>query len=218
MLSNSTIAVIGGTGKSGKFLLRELIRQNIPFRILARSAASCNLPAAQIIQGDVRDPEAVLKVTEGCTAIISTLGQPKGEPSIFSQATANVLAAMQQRNIKRYILTTGLNVDTPLDKKSQVTQAGTAWMRQHYPETTADKQLEYELLAASTVDWTLVRLPLIGLTEDSEPIVTNLEDCPGTGIHGIDLARFLLHQVEDSSYFRQAPFLANRNGSKPPIG
>lgn len=209
MLSNATIAVIGGTGKSGKFLVRELIQQNIPFRMLVRDTATGYLPTVQLIQGDVRDPQAVLKVTEGCTAIISTLGQPKGEPPIFSPATRNVLAAMQARNITRYILTTGLNVDTPGDRKGPITQAGTSWMREHYPGTTADKQLEYELLAASPVDWTLVRLPLIGLTENSEAVSTSLEDCPGTGIHGRDLARFLVHQIEGKDYIRQAPFLAN---------
>jgi nucleoside-diphosphate-sugar epimerase len=209
MLSNTTIAVIGGTGKSGDFVVRELISQNVPFRVLVRNLASYNLPIGDIVQGDARDAKAVLELCEGCAAIISTLGQPKGEPSIFSQATRNVLAAMETLDIKRYILTTGLNVDTPLDKKGPITQAGTDWMRKHYPETTADKQLEYELLAASDVDWTLLRLPLIKLTEDSDAIVTSLEDCPGSGIHGIDLARFLISQVEDKEHIRQAPFLAN---------
>jgi hypothetical protein len=116
---------------------------------------------------------------------------------------------MQARNITRYILTTGLNVDTPADKKGPVTQAGTNWMREHYPATTTDKQLEYELLAASSVDWTLVRLPLIGLTDTSEAIATSLQDCPGAGIHGTDLARFLVRQIEDKDFLRQAPFLAN---------
>ena len=54
-----------------------------------------------------------------------------------------------------------------------------------------------------------MRLPLIGLTEDSDAIATSLEDCPGTGIHAKDLARFLIRQVEDKEYLRQAPFLAN---------
>jgi len=211
MLSNATIAIIGGTGKSGKFVVQELIQQNIPFRILLRNSASYNLSGGDIVQGDARDAEAVLRVSQGCTTIISTIGQPKGEPPIFSQATRNVLAAMRLMNIKRYILTTGLNVDTPRDRKGPITQAGTNWMREHYPETTADKQLEYEVLAASDVDWTLVRLPLIGLTENSDAIVTSLEDCPGTGIHGIDLARFLIRQVEDKEYVRHAPFLANRS-------
>jgi hypothetical protein len=82
-------------------------------------------------------------------------------------------------------------------------------MKVHYPETTADKQQEYELLCNSDVDWTLLRLPLIGLTEESGAIETSLEDCPGEGIYAIDLAWFLIHQLGDARYVKQAPFLAN---------
>lgn len=219
MSSNTMIAVIGGNGKSGKFVVRELINRNIPFRLLLRNITSYNLPSGHPIQGDVRDPAAVRRLCEGCTAIISTLGQPKGEPPVFSQATRNVLDAMHTLRISRYILTTGLNVDTPFDKKGPVTQAGTDWMKKNYPETTADKQLEYQALAASHVDWTLVRVPFIGLTEDSDNIAVSLEDCPGNGIHGLDLARFLIQQIGISQYVGQAPFLANlphRQKSKQP--
>jgi len=213
MFHNTQIAVIGGAGKSGKFVVQQLIQQCIPFRILLRRPTSHDFPLGQIVRGDVRDIEAVRHVCQGCTTIISTLGQPQGEPPVFSHATRNVLTVMRAFNIKRYILTTGLNVDTPLDKKGPLTQAGTNWMREHYPATTADKQLEFEVLAASDVDWTLVRLPLIGLTEKTETIAASLEDCPGTGIHGIDLARFLISQIEDRNYVKQAPFLANRPGT-----
>jgi len=210
MHSNPVVAVIGGAGKSGKFLVRQLINENIPFRLLLRNTTSYDLPSGDLVQGDVRHLEAVRRVCQGCTTIISTLGQPKGEPPVFSQATKNVLAAMQDLGIKRYILTTGLNVDTPFDRKGPVTQAGTDWMKKNYPATTTDKQSEYEMLAASNIDWTLVRLPLIGLTEDSSDMAVSLEDCPGNGIHGLDLARFLIRQIDDRQYLRQAPFLANR--------
>jgi hypothetical protein len=140
---------------------------------------------------------------------MSTLGQSKGEPPVFSQATRNILSAMHTLRIKRYILTTGLNVDTPFDKKGPITQAGTDWMKKNYPDTTADKQLEYGILSASNVDWTLVRLPFIGMTDDIDSIAVNLEDCPGNGIHGLDLARFLIREIDNSQYVRQAPFLAN---------
>ncbi|HEV3414971.1 MAG TPA: NAD(P)-binding oxidoreductase [Puia sp.] len=209
MSSNAMIAVIGGAGKSGKFVVRELINNNIPFRLLLRNTTSTNLSGGHVVRGDIRDPAALRRLCQGCTAIISTLGQAKGEPPVFSQATRNVLDAMQILNIKRYIVTTGLNVDTPLDKKGPVTQAGTDWMKKNYSETTADKQLEYGVLAASNFDWTLIRLPLIGLTEDSNAIAASLEDCPGNGIHGRDLAQFLIRQIDDRLYVRQAPFLAN---------
>lgn len=40
----------------------------------------------------------------------------------------------------------------------------TDWMYQNYPETTKDKQTEYNPLSESNLDWTLVRLPLVDRT------------------------------------------------------
>jgi hypothetical protein len=54
-------------------------------------------------------------------------------------------------------------------------------------------------------------MPLIGLTDNSDTIATSLEDCPGTGIHARDLACFLVDQLKDRGFVRQAPFLANRS-------
>jgi len=54
-----------------------------------------------------------------------------------------------------------------------------------------------------------VRLPLIGVTDDTARVAISLEDCPGTHIHGTDLARFLIAQLTATGLIRQAPFLAN---------
>lgn len=61
MSSNVMIAVIGGGGKSGKFLVRELINRNIRFRLLLRNVSSYHLPFGHPVHGDVRDPAAVRK-------------------------------------------------------------------------------------------------------------------------------------------------------------
>jgi hypothetical protein len=111
--------------------------------------------------------------------------------------------------IKRYILITGLNVDTALDKKSPKTAFGTEWMKNNYPHTTADKQRELELLSESDMDWTLVRLPLIELTEKKSEWKASLEDCPGEKISATDLADFLIGQLFEETYIRKAPFIAN---------
>ena len=109
----------------------------------------------------------------------------------------------------RYIVITGLNVDTPFDQKSPKTRFATDWMKTNYPLTTADKQLEYNLLSESNLDWTLVRLPMIEQTDDKGEIVVSLEDCPGKKISATDLAFFLIGQLSDKTYLRQAPFIAN---------
>jgi putative NADH-flavin reductase len=211
MQNNIKIAVIGGTGKSGKYLVQRLLGQAFPIKVLVRNPDSCQIssPLLEIVQGDARNPEAVRSVIAGCQAVISALGQPKGEESIFSQATTNVIRSMKEFGIKRYILITGLNVDTALDKKSPKTAFATEWMKNNYPHTTADKQRELELLSESDIDWTLVRLPLIELTDKKSDWRASLEDCLGEKISATDLADFLIGQLFEETYIKKAPFIAN---------
>jgi putative NADH-flavin reductase len=215
MPNHQPIAVIGGTGKSGKYLVSQLLSQGQAIKLLVRDTNKFQRkdPLIELVQGDARDYAAVHSLVRGCQAVISTLGQPKGETPIFSEATTHTLRAMAAYGLKRYILTTGLNVDTPLDKKGPGTRAATEWMRSNYTATTADKQKEWELLAASDSHWTLVRLPLIELTDKTGAIATSLEDCPGDKISATDLARFLVGQLSEAPFLRNAPFLANIPGA-----
>lgn len=205
------IAILGATGKSGKYLVEHLLTQGFELKLLLRNPENFAVknPLIELVAGDARDYESVKLLLEGCSAVISTLGQPKGESSIFSQASRNVMQAMAYWKIDRYIVTTGLNVDTPADRKGPTTQEATEWMKKNYPMTTADKQLEYELLAGSAVDWTLVRLPMIQQTEQRFPTLVSLEDCPGGSISATDLAYFLAECLISSSHVKAAPFLAN---------
>lgn len=205
------IAVIGGTGKSGTYLVKELLQQGHSIRLLHRNPSSLTIsnPLVEVVSGDARNREAIDALLTGCHAVISTLGQPKGESSIFSKATENVLQAMTKHGIRRYIVTTGLNVDAPGDHKNEKVRFATDWMYQNYPETTKDKQVELEYLLKSDLDWTLVRLPMIIQTEESFPVEVSLEDCRGEGISATDLARFLVEQLSDERYVRKSPFLMN---------
>lgn len=208
------IAVIGGTGKSGKYLVHQLLTQGFNLKLLVRNPDQFQIqsPLIEVVHGNVNHYNTVLQLVEGCQAVISTLGlgQPNSETSIFSQATKNVLRAMESCKIPRYIVITGLNVDTPFDQKSPKTQFATDWMKINYPLTTSDKQLEYNLLSESSFDWTLVRLPMIEQTDDKGEIVVSLDDCPDDKISATDLAFFLIGQLSDKTYLRQAPFIANR--------
>lgn len=205
------IAVIGGTGKSGKYLVSLLLEKGYHFKLLVRNPSIFPISNSliEVVEGDARDYDSIYKLLTDCQAVISTLGQPKNESPIFSQATGNVLKAMTELGINRYILTTGLNVDTPYDKKSPHSQFATKWMKSNYPDTTIDKQAEYDLLKISNVNWTLVRLPLIEQTDAQNGVKASLEDCPGDKISSTDLAYFLVNQLEDKIYFKSSPFIAN---------
>ncbi|WP_426482929.1 NAD(P)-dependent oxidoreductase [Chryseobacterium sp. R2ACT005] len=205
------IAVIGGTGKSGQYLVQDLLKKGYSLKLLVRHPENFTIQNSfiELVKGDVRDETAVRTLIEGTGIVISTLGQPKGERSIFSDAAKNIIKAMNHYGISRYIVTTGLSVNTLSDQKNENVKMATDWMYQNYPETTADKQKEYELLMESNLDWTLVRLPLIHLTEESYETETNLTDCLGENISASDLSTFLVSQIDDVEYLRKSPFLYN---------
>lgn len=205
------IAVIGGTGKSGQYLVQNLLKKGYSLKLLLRHPENFTIQNSliEVVKGDVRDEAAVRSLIEGTDIVMSTLGQPKGEKSIFSDAAKNIIRAMHHHGISRYMVTTGLSVNTISDQKSERVKMATDWMYQNYPETTADKQKEYELLMESSLDWTLVRLPLIHLTDESFKTETSLTDCKGESISATDLAEFLSSQIENSEYIRKSPFLYN---------
>jgi putative NADH-flavin reductase len=207
------IAVIGGTGKSGKYLVNELINQGFEIKVLVRNPQNflINSPQVEMVEGNVSDYNSVLQLIENCQAVISTLGMgiPASEPTIFSESTIHVIRAMNACQISRYIVTTGLNVDTPFDSKKSKTAMATEWMKSNYPRSTADRQLEYEILRKSNLDWTLVRLPLIKLTDQRFLAEATLEDCEGDEISATDLANFLIEQLNSNSYIKQSPFVFN---------
>lgn len=207
-----TVALIGGTGKAGKYLLKQLLLQKFRIKLLHRKPETLylNSPLIEIIKGDARDYDAIHTLLQGCDAVLSCLSQPVGEPTIFSDATRNILLAMQAHQISRYITTAGLNVDTPTDQKSEPTQFGTKWMYENFPTTTKDRQVEYQLLADSGIDWTMFRLPLIHQTDDISEINVSLVDCPGNGISAANLALFTIAQLRSKEFVKQAPFIADK--------
>ncbi|MBK1896427.1 NAD(P)H-binding protein [Chryseobacterium sp. YIM B02567] len=210
-MKSYTIAVIGGTGKSGKYLVQNLLEKGYNIKLLLRTPENFKLddPLIEIVKGDARNYDSINTLLNNCDVVISTLGQPVGEESIFSEATRNITRSMISHGIKRYIVIAGLNVDTPFDQKSIKVKQATDWMYQNYPKTTKDRQEEYEILTQTGLDWTLVRLPLIIQTSERFATEANLEDCKGEGISATDLAEFLISQIENASYTRQSPFLYN---------
>lgn len=199
-----TIAVIGGTGKSGRYLVQQLLQRNYSIRLLLRQEHIID-PKITAIRGDASHPSAVQMLVNGADALISTIGQQGNELPVFSAATANVIRS----GVQRYIVTTGLSVNTLADQKSPWVIQATDWMYQHYPHTTIDKQREYELLQKSGLDWTLLRLPMIELSDEQPALTTNLIDCPGKKISAGSLAKFLVDQLNEPTFIGAAPFIAN---------
>ena len=219
MNKNIKIAVIGGGGRTGKFLVDRLLAEGYQVKLLLRNPETAfqNIPKndriVEIVKGDVLDYDRVTSLIEGCSAVISTVGQRKDEPLVASRATSNILKAMSENRGRskstRYILLAGLNVNTPFDKKGSETQMATEWMKTNFTLIHEDRQKAYEILASSEIRWTLVRVPYILFTDEKGTVGISLLDSPGKKISAGDIADFLITQLDDETYIRKAPFIAD---------
>lgn len=209
MKNISKVAVLGGGGRTGKYLVNQLLENGFNVKLLLRNPDDFAIQNSkiEIIKGDAINEESINLLLKDCQAVLSAIGQRVGEPMVASQATKNVLKAMNEYDIERYVLLAGLNIDTPFDKKSSKTIIATDWMKTNFPEIQKDRQLTYDLLNNSKVDWTQVRVPLIIFSDDSHEISVNLEDCLGDTITALDISKFLVKEMVESKYVRHSPFI-----------
>jgi len=205
------VAVIGGTGKAGRYLVKRLVSQGFKIKALTRNPGKLEeTELVEKVTGDVTDYESVYNLVNGCEAVISTLGQTKGEDPVFSIAAQNIVKAMEALQIKRYIVLTGLTLETPFDDKGFQTKMKSLVMRLLFSKIITDKQNEYKILQQSKLDWTIVRVPFIEMTDTRGNVEASLSDCKGSGISSSDLADFLTAQIKNESYIRKAPFIWNK--------
>lgn len=211
MNNNIRIAVIGGTGKAGKYVISHLANLGFNIEALVRDPAKLDMETSYLekVTGNVLNYGSVYSLLEGCNAVISTLGQTKGEDPVFSRAATNIVKAMESRQIKRYIVLTGLTLDTPSDKKGFSTRMKSSAMKLFFKRIILDKQEEYNILKESNLDWTIVRVPFIEISDEKNATEVSLIDCQGSKISSTSLAEFLIDQIEDKRYLRKAPFIWN---------
>ncbi|MEQ1585173.1 MAG: NAD(P)H-binding protein [Cyclobacteriaceae bacterium] len=211
MKQENKIAILGGGGRTGKYIVTQLLSQGYSLKVLLRNPENFQLesPFIEIVTGDAIDPNTIRSLVQGCQAVISTVGQRKDEPLVASQATLNILNAMTEYGIERYILVAGINVDTPFDKKGPETSAATEWMKMTFPSIHADRQKTYSILSTSNANWTLVRVPFIEFTDTKGETLVSLEDCRGNKISAGDIATFVIEQLSNDTYSRKSPFIAN---------
>jgi putative NADH-flavin reductase len=211
MQQHKKIAVIGGTGKAGKYLTDQLISKGYQIKALARNPEKLKQtsPLIEPVKGDARNYESVYALLQGCDAVISTIGPSGKEPDTCSIATGHVLKAMQVLNIKRYIELAGLAIDTPTDNKGFSTKLLVGLMRLLFPAIIGDRQKGYTQLSESNLDWTLVRSSMIELTDARRVVKTSLADSPGRKVSATDLALFMIDQLSDEQFIRKSPFIAS---------
>lgn len=193
--------VLGATGGIGQELVEQALERKHRVTALVRSPQK--LAAREgltVIEGDVRNAEAISAAVAGHDAALSTLGPPgPARNTITSDGARATVAAMQRAGVRR-LLMVGVAVLFP-----DIGFLGRL-MRNTLLRNVADDSAEMErIVKATRLDWTIVRPPRLTNGPRTKRYRVALDHLPpGAGgmatVSRADVAQFLLDEAEQPAY------------------
>lgn len=129
----------------------------------------------------------------------------------MTQGMQNIIAAMKKHGVRRLIITSTLSAKDPNDKPDLRTKAMVNLVKIVMHAAYEDIVSVAEMVRASDLDWTIVRLALLNNKPRTGRVRTGYvgRGEVGTRISRADIADFMLKQVDDTRYLRQAPAISN---------
>lgn len=205
------LVVFGATGRTGRLVVEQALRQGHEVAAVVRNAAKLGVNGERLnlVEANLEDTARIEGALAGADAVISALGSGQGTLTRFARI---IVPAMQRAGVNRIVSLVGAGVAEPGDPSSIGRTIMLSVMKLLAGEVLADAAAHAELLRRSGLEWTLVRPP-------------RLTDGPATGAltHGpalalgpahqisrADLAGFMIEVEEKRLYIRQSPMVAAR--------
>ena len=206
MHTKHTVLLVGGTGRTGRRVLEQLLSCDISVRAIVRSAdrlpkGAAQDPRLELVEADLLSlsDEDLLRNVRGCDAVISCLGHVLSLKGIFgpprdlvTQATRRLcraIVAAQPSTPVKFILMSSVSVNQPAGRDAHrgAFEKGVVWMLRAVLPPARDNQEAADFLcdsvgtSSSFVQWVAVR--------------------PDTLLEG-DVSEYTLHENLVSSLFR----------------
>jgi len=208
------IAVFGGTGKTGRLLIDEALKQGHSVTAYARHPERLGAPREdlEVVAGELTDFAAIGRAVAGADAIISLLGQGRpvtGTP--IAIATRNILAAMRKAGVRRIVVIATASAadshDRPPLRSRLLVGFARIFMRPAYDDVVATARAVRD----SDRDWTIVRPPFLrdGPRTGRVKVGYLGDGVTGTYLSRANAADFMLRQLDTDTNVRQAPIVSD---------
>ena len=201
------ILVLGASGKTGTHVWQQALEEGHEVSVFVRTASKLEAvkDKVNIISGDVFSADSVAAAITGHDAFIICLGSSGlRDTSTLTTGTRNVITAMNQNNVPR--LRPRLIVLSAAGVGESWQQIG--WMSRLLFKTMLknvfnDHIAQEALVKLANLNWTIVRAAV--LTDKPASGEYRADNTTKTGkIARADVADFLVKQVTDKRYLRQA--------------
>ncbi len=206
------ISVLGATGRTGRQVVEQALKAGHEVVAFVRNpdAMGTQHERLAVVQGDILDAERVSEAVAGTDAVISALGPTRDSPeAMLTRGVANVVAAMKEHGVRRLIVLTGAGVRLESDPSSLGNSIMLGLLGLLVPCALRDAQGAVEVIRASGLDWTVVRVPRLSDGPMTGRVRSGtLRLGPSHSISRADVVAFVLQQLDDDRYVRQAPMVA----------
>lgn len=164
--------VAGATGETGRRIVIELVKRNIPVRAMVRSlekAKEILPPEAELVLGDVLKPESLSAAIGDSTVILSATGatpsfDPTGPYQVDYEGTKNLVDIAKTKGIEHFVMVSSLCV-SQLFHPLNLFWLILVWK----------KQAE-EYLQKSGLTYTIVRPGGLKNEDNSDPVIMSSAD------------------------------------------
>ena len=202
------LAIIGANGRTGQVLVcaaleaghsvRAGVHHHNPFQ---------QKPALGVVAMDATKYADVRRLIAGQDAVISVIGHVRGSsPTLQEQAIRHLIDAMQVENIKRIISLTGTGARLPGDHISYLDRCMNVAVRLIDPARVLDGATQLQLLQASNLDWTVLRI--LKLTDGPKQQYRLRAQGPAKPfVSRHTVAQAILEIVKSRQFVQQAPII-----------
>jgi putative NADH-flavin reductase len=204
------LTIFGASSPTGKHLVEKALVAGHEVKAFVRDESKLGIKheKLKVIAGDALNPVHVEAVVRGSDAVLSTLG-PKGKPVVMAaESTRHIVNAMKAHSVKRLVVISVAGVPVPQDKRGS--NLVSALIKLFLKDVFADRENQLAVLADSSLDWVAVRVPRL----TDEPATGAVKaffgnPSPRQKVTRADAAEFMLQQLTDDRWLRQAPIISN---------
>lgn len=208
------ILVMGGSQGIGLAVCRAAVAKGHRVRAMSRNG---RLPAdiggdCEAFIGDARSGDDVIRALTGTDVVVQALGVPPSldfilKPvTLFSEATRVLLPAMTKAGVGKLVAVTGFGAG---DSHDAINILQRLPFRLIFKNAYDDKSIQEALIAASDLDWLIVRpgvlmnCPLSG----NYKVLTRSSEWRNGIVARADVADFIVQRIEANILNREKPVI-----------
>lgn len=196
------VIIFGATGKTGRHAIRSALDAGHEATAFGRSAGSLSAEAGlTLAQGDVFDAEFVSDAVAGHDAVIVCLGSTSlKDQTTLTHGTQNIVDAVDHHGVDRLVVVSAAGVG---ESWAQIPISSKLMFKTMLRHVFADHRSQEEVVRRSKANWTIIRAAV--LSDKLERRSVTASNAAATKrIHRAALAGFLIDQLNDNAYSRQA--------------